>query len=281
MIVTMLAFAAIGLIASGAAMPVRTGYASVNGLHLYYEIHGQGEPLVLIHGGGSTIESNWARILPLLAKSHRVIAIEEQGHGHTKAIDRPFTFENSADDVAALLEYLQIDRADLFGFSNGGQIALRVANRHPQKVRKLVIASAPFRRDGMAPGFWEGLEKATLAQMPQALKDADRKINPDPKHLEALFLQDSRRMIAFQDWPAADLESIAAPALVIVGDQDVVTPEHALKMSRLLQHARLAILPGNHGSYIGEAASSDPSSRAPEATVMLIEEFLAQAAASR
>jgi len=278
---TMLTFAATGLIASGVAMPVRTGYAPVNGLHLYYEIHGEGEPLVLIHGGGSTIESNWARILPLLAKSHRVIAIEEQGHGHTKAIDRPFTFENTADDVAALLDHLEIGRADLFGFSNGGQVALRVANRHPRKVRKLVIASAPFRRDGMAPGFWEGMKKATLEQMPQALKDADRKINPDPKHLEALFLQDARRMNAFQDWPATDLESIAASALVIVGDQDVVTPEHALKMSRLLQHGRLAILPGNHGSYLGEAASSDPSSRVPEATVVLIEEFLAQAATSR
>src|SRR5438105_13930619 len=130
----MLTIAAIGLIASGAATAVQTGYAPVNGLKMYYEIHGRtGEPLVLIHGGGSTIESNWARVLPLLAKSHRVIAIEEQGHGHTKAIDRPFTFENTADDVAALLDHLKIDRADLFGFSNGGQIALRVANRHPEK----------------------------------------------------------------------------------------------------------------------------------------------------
>ena len=275
----MLTIAAIGLIASGMAAPVQTGYAPVNGLQMYYEIHGRtGEPLVLIHGGGSTIESNWARVLPLLAKAHRVIAIEEQGHGHTKAIDRPFTFENTADDIAALLDHLRIDKADLFGFSNGGQIALRVADRHPEKVRRLVIASAPFRRDGMAPGFWEGLQNATLAQMPQALQDADRKINPDPKHLEALFLQDSRRMNAFQDWPAKDLESIAAPALVIVGDQDVVTPEHALKMRNLLQHARLVVLPANHGSYLGEAASSDRPSRIPELTVVLVEEFLAQPA---
>ena len=275
----MLTIAAIGLIASSMAAPVQTGYAPVNGLQMYYEIHGRtGEPLVLIHGGGSTIESNWARVLPLLAKAHRVIAIEEQGHGHTKAIDRPFTFENTADDIAALLDHLRIDKADLFGFSNGGQIALRVADRHPEKVRRLVIASAPFRRDGMAPGFWEGLQNATLAQMPQALQDADRKINPDPKHLEALFLQDSRRMNAFQDWPAKDLESIAAPALVIVGDQDVVTPEHALKMRNLLQHARLVVLPANHGSYLGEAASSDRPSRIPELTVVLVEEFLAQPA---
>lgn len=250
-------------------------YAPVNGLQLYYEIHGDGEPLVLVHGGGSTIESNWSRMIPLLAKSHRVIAIEEQGHGHTKAIDRAFTFDNTADDVAALLDYLHVDRADLFGFSNGGQIALRFAIRHPQKVRKLVIASAPFRRDGMAPGFWEGLEHATLASMPAALKEADRKINLDPKHLEALFLQDSRRMLSFRDWPAKDLESIAAPALVMVGDQDVVTVEHAVTMKNLLPHARVAVLPGNHGSYLGEAASSGPPTRAPEATAILVEEFLA------
>src|SRR5262249_55175944 len=157
-------------------------YASVNGLQLYYEVHGEGEPLVLIHGGGSTIESNWSRMIPLLAKSRRVIAIEEQGHGHTKAIGRAFTFDNTADDVAALLDFLKIDRADLFGFSNGGMTALRVAVRHPRKVRKLVLASAPYRRDGMIPGFWEGMAKGTLADMPAALKDADRKINPDPKH---------------------------------------------------------------------------------------------------
>src|SRR3954453_14950013 len=119
-----------------------SGYAPVNGLQLYYEIHGTPRadrtPLVLIHGGGSTIESNWSRILPLLAKSRRVIAIEEQGHGHTKAIDRPFTFENSADDVAALLNHLKIDKADIMGFSNGGNIALRVGLRHPDKVNRLV-----------------------------------------------------------------------------------------------------------------------------------------------
>ncbi|MCA1825827.1 MAG: alpha/beta hydrolase [Myxococcales bacterium] len=251
--------------------------APVDGLQLYYEIHGEGEPLVLIHGGGSTIESNWSRMIPLLARSRRVIAIEEQGHGHTPAIDRPFTFDNTADDVAALLDYLHVGRADLFGFSNGGQIALRVAKRHPKQVRKLVIASAPFQREGMAPGFWEGLEHATLEQMPAALKEADREINPDPKHLRALFEHDRGRMLAFRGWPEADLRSIAAPALVVVGDQDVVTVEHALRMRNALPHARLAVLPGNHGSYLGEAASSGPPSRIPEATAMLVEEFLSAA----
>jgi pimeloyl-ACP methyl ester carboxylesterase len=263
-------------VAAGVLTHSQTGYAPVNGLNLYYEVVGEGEPpLVLIHGGGSTIESNWARILPMLAKSHRVVAFEEQGHGRTKAIDRPFTFDNTADDVAALLDYLQIDKADLFGFSNGGMIALRVAKRHPQKVRKLIVASAPYRRDGMMQGFWDGMRNASLAQMPQALKMADQKVNPDPKHLEALFQQDKQRMLAFKDMPDKDLESIAAPALVMLGDHDVVTPEHALKMSRLLPHARLAILPGTHGSYLGEAASSEgASSDIPDATVIIVEEFL-------
>ena len=253
-------------------------YAPVNGLQLYYEVHGQGAPLVLIHGGGSTIESNFARILPLLARHRRVVAVEEQGHGHTAAIDRPFTFDNSADDVAALLDFLKIDRADVLGFSNGGQIAIRLANRHPAKVRRLVLASAPFRRDGMVPGFWEGLRNATLAQMPKALQDADRKINPDPKHLVALFEQDQKRMNGFKDFPDAWLTSITAPALVLVGDQDVVTVEHAIRMRSLLPHGRLAVLPGNHGSYLGEVASNaDPSSRAPEATVLLVENFLSAA----
>src|SRR5262249_53890160 len=148
---------------SSATTPKSTsGYAPVNGLRLYYEIHGEPHPgrppLVLIHGGGSTIESSWSRVLPLLARSRRVIAIEEQGHGHTAAIDRPFTFENSADDVAALLDYLKIERADIMGFSNGGNITLRMGLRHPGKVNRLVAISAMYRHDGMVPGFWDGFK---------------------------------------------------------------------------------------------------------------------------
>ena len=150
---------------------MRSDYAPVNGLQLYYAIHGTPRadraPLVLIHGGGSTIESNWSRILPLLAKSRMVIAIEEQGHGHTKAIDRPFTFENSADDVAALLDHLKIEKADIMGFSNGGNITLRVGLRHPQNVNKLVAISAMYRHDGMVAGFWDGFTNAQLSRSPE------------------------------------------------------------------------------------------------------------------
>ena len=254
------------------------GYAKVNGIQLYFEVHGQARdgrvPLVLIHGGGSTIESNWSRTLPLLARSRQVIAIEEQGHGHSPAADRPFTFENTADDVAALLDHLNIARADVMGFSNGGTTTLRVGLRHPDKVRRLVVISAMYRRDGMVAGFWEGLEEARLSAMPEALQAADRKINPDPRHLQALFEQDLGRIRAFQDWPDADVAGIAAPTLVVVGDHDVVLPEHALKMARLLPKGRLLIVPGGHGDFLGEVASTPKERATPAAVVALVEAFL-------
>jgi pimeloyl-ACP methyl ester carboxylesterase len=254
------------------------GYAPVNGLRMYYEVHGEPHPrrapLVLIHGGGSTIESNWGRILPLLARARQVIAIEEQGHGHTAAIDRPFTFENSADDVAALLDHLKVERADVMGFSNGGNIALRVGLRHPNKVNKLVAISAMYRRDGMIPGFWDGFVNPDISMMPEPLKAADRKINPDPRHLQQLFEQDVKRMATFTDWPDTDLSGIAAPTLVVVGDHDIVLPEHAMKMARLLPRGRLMIVPGDHGDFLGDVLSQRPDSLAPAAVVGLIEAFL-------
>lgn len=146
-------------------------YATVNGLRMYYEIHGGGMPLVLIHGGGSTIMSTFGRILPELAKTHQVIAVELQAHGHTPDIDRPLSFEQDADDVAALLEQLHVGKADILGFSNGGTTALQIAVRHPALVNKLVLASATYKRDGMQPGFFEGMQHASMENMPQPLKD--------------------------------------------------------------------------------------------------------------
>jgi pimeloyl-ACP methyl ester carboxylesterase len=123
----------------------------VDGINLYYEIHGHSRkgvrPLVLLHGGGSTIESNYAKFIPLLTRTRQVIAIGEAGHGHTKLTSRPLPFENSADDVAALLDYLNISDADIFGFSNGGTVALQVAIRHPDKVHRMIVASGLYRRD--------------------------------------------------------------------------------------------------------------------------------------
>lgn len=249
-------------------------YAAVNGLKMYYEIHGKGMPLVLLHGGGSTIASNWSRILPELARNHQVIAVELQAHGHTADIDRPLSFEQDADDVAALLQQLHIEKADIMGFSNGGTTALQIGIRHPELVNKLILASALYKREGMMQGFFEGMEHASFDQMPQPLKDAYVKANPDPKGLDAMFHRDVARMVAFKDISDELIKNIQAPAFVINGDKDAVLAEHAFKLSRTLPHAELAILPGGHGDYIGEICAPDRNSKIPDLVVAMIEKFL-------
>lgn len=249
-------------------------YANINGLKLYYELHGSGTPLVLLHGGGSTIQSNYGRILPALAKKHQVIAIELQAHGHTADIDRPLSFEQDADDVAALLAQLHISKAAIMGFSNGGTTALQVAIRHPEVVSKLVLIAALYRRDGTPPGFFDGLSHTTIDQMPAPLKTAYLAANPDPKGLQAMFNRDVARMGAFKDIPDTAIKSIQAPALVINGDLEPILAEHAMLLFRTLPHARLAIFPGQHGEYIGEVCTVDKNSVIPELTTALILEFL-------
>lgn len=249
-------------------------YAEVNGLKLYYEVHGAGKPLVLIHGGGSTITTTFGRILPELAKRHRVIAVELQAHGHTLDIDRPLSFEQDADDVAALLSQLHIDKADFFGFSNGGTTCLQIAIRHPRLVNKLVLASTIYKRDGMQPGFFDGMQQATLANMPEPLQEAYRKINPDPKGIQSMFDRDVARMLAFKDIPDENIKQIEADALVINGDAEVVRVEHALVLSRTLPHAQLAIIPGGHGDYIGEICAANRDSKIPVLVTAMIETFL-------
>jgi pimeloyl-ACP methyl ester carboxylesterase len=250
-------------------------YAAVNGLNLYYEIHGQGRPLVLLHGGGSTIDSTFGRILLDLAGSHQVIAVELQAHGHTKDIDRPLSFEQDSDDVAGLLKLLHIEKADIMGFSNGGTTALQIAIRHPTLVNKLVLASAIYKRDGMQPGFFDGFKNASMEKMlPPALKEAYLKANPDPKGLQAMFDRDVARMVAFKDIPDADIKAIQAPALVINGDREVVRAEHALELSRALPHAKLAIMPGGHGDYLGEIETPNQRSKIPTLVTAMIDEFL-------
>lgn len=251
-------------------------YAHVNGLELYYERHGSGPPLVLLHGGGSTIEANFGRILPELAKSHQVIAVELQAHGHTRDIDRPLSFEQDADDVAALLRELQVDQADFLGFSNGGTTCLQIAIRHPDRVRKLVLASALYKRAGMQPGSFDGLQHVTLDMMPPPLRDAYLKANPDPQGFQAMFERDVARMMGFRDISDDLIRSIQAPALVLNGDAEIVRAEHALELSRTLPQARLAVLPCGHGDYLGDICAPDPSSRLPALVTALIEEFLQQ-----
>ena len=252
------------------------GYAPVNGIRMYYEEHGRkdGVPLVLLHGGGSTIDVTFGKVLPLFAAGRRVIAVEEQGHGRTTDRDQPVTFETSADDVAALLRHLEIEKADLFGFSNGASIALQVAIRHPQLVRKLVFASSFTRKDGAQPQLWAFIRSADFSNMPQPLKDAFLRVNPDPQKLRTMHDKDAARMLNFKDVPDDLVRSVRAPTLIVIGDQDIVKPEHALELTRLISGARLLILPGGHGDYLGEAVMTQRETRYPELTARLIEEFL-------
>ena len=256
--------------------PLESGHAPVNGINMYYEVHGRrdGVPLVLLHGGGSTIEVTFSRVLPVFASSRRVIAVEEQGHGRTTDRNGPVTFESSADDVAVLLRYLKVDKADIFGFSNGASVALQVAIRHPRLVRKMVFASSITKRDGAQPQLWEFMKQADFSNMPQPLKDAFLRVNPDVQQLKTMHDKDAARMQSFKDVPDDAVRSVRAPTLIVLGDQDIAKPEHAVELTRLISGARLLILPGGHGDYLGEAVMTQNGTRYPELTARLIEEFL-------
>jgi len=252
------------------------GYANVNGIRMYYEVHGQaaGVPLVLLHGGGSTIDVTFGKILPFLARNRRVIAVEEQCHGRTSDRDGPVAFDTSADDVAALLRHLNVEKADLFGFSNGASIALQVAIRHPELVHKLVFASSMTKKEGAYPELWDFMKQADISNMPQPLKDAFLKVNPDPQQLKVMHDKDAARMLNFKDVPDSEVKSVRASTLILIGDRDIVKPEHAIELTRLIPNARLLILVGGHGDYMGEAVMTQRETRSPELTAGMIEEFL-------
>jgi pimeloyl-ACP methyl ester carboxylesterase len=248
-----------------------TGYAPVNGLNMYYEIHGEGTiPLVLIHGGGSTIETSFENILPLFSAHNKVIAVELQAHGRTNDRDAPESFEQDADDVAGLLKYLKIEKANILGFSNGGTTTLQIAIRHPEVVNKIIVIAGSYQREGFIQGFFEGMQYATLDNMPELLKIAYAKVAPDKDQLVVMFKKDKQRMIDFKDIADDAIRSIQAPALFIVADKDVITIEHTLKMSRMLPGSELAILPGTHGSYIGEIGSVEANLNNPPVNQMII-----------
>ncbi len=249
-------------------------YSTVNGLHMYYEIHGAGKPLVFIHGAASTIQTTFGRLLPALAKTHKVIAVELQAHGHSDNRDgRQITFEEDADDVAALLQQLHIDHADVFGFSNGGTTALQIAIRHPELVNKLIIASSMYKRAGVAPEFWQGMEKASFSDMPDEYKKEFLSIHPGQEALHIMFDQCAGRMRHFTDIPDEVISTIRAPALIIIGDKDVPLPEHAVEMYRRMPRARLAIFPGGHGTYMGELTTLKEA-HTPPVALPVIEDFL-------
>ena len=259
---------------------IASGHAPVNGIDMYYEVHEAVQspdtavPLVLLHGGGSTIEVTFGRVLPLFSRRRRVIAVEEQGHGRTTDRDQPVRFDTSADDVAALLKHLGIAQADLFGFSNGASVALQVAIRHPALVRRLVFASSVMKRSGAPAPFWDFIARATFDDMPQPLKDAFLRVTPDPARLRTMHDKDLARMQAFPDVSDDDVRSVGAKTLIVCGDRDTVLPEHAVALTRLMPDARLLILPAGHGDYLGEVVMTGSDTRYPELTAGLIEEFL-------
>lgn len=250
-------------------------YAVVNGLNMYYEIHGSGDvPLVLIHGGGSTINTTFGNILPYLAKLGKIIAVDLQAHGRSGDRPEQETFAQDADDVAALLKHLNIAKASFLGFSNGGSTALQIAIRHSEIVHKLIPVSAVFKRDGLIAGFFGFMQTASLENMPQPLQDAYLEVAPNPENLQIMHDKDRDRMINFTDWPESDIQSITAPTLLIVADKDVITLEHTIEMSRLISNSELMVLPGVHGAMLGEICTAVPGSRVPEFVAGMIGEFL-------
>ena len=251
-----------------------SGYAPVNGLKMYYEIHGKGTPLVLIHGGGSTIQTTFGRVLHDFAKTHKVIAVEMQAHGHTADIDRPLSFQQDADDIAELLKQLNIDKANIFGFSNGASTTLQFAIRHPEMTDKIIVASTFYKKAGAPDWFWNMMSNPSFETMPQPYKEAFLKINPDTNALHKMYERDVARMQSFPDIPDEQMKSIKAPAFIIIGDRDVTTAEHIGEMHRLMPNSRLAVIPGGHGEYIGELTTAQDSLLIA-ATVSMINKFLA------
>lgn len=252
----------------------KCGYSDVNGLKMYYEIHGQGKPFVLIHGGGSTIQSSFEKVIPLFAKNRKVIAVELQAHGRTNDRNADLTFEQDADDVVMLLKNLKIDKADFFGFSNGGTTTLQIAIRHPEMVDKIVLGSALAKRNGVPDGFWDFMKQAKLENMPEQLKTAYKQVAADTNGLQIMHDRDAKRMVNFKDIPDEQIQSIKAPALIITGDKDVITPEHAIELHRQIANSELAIIPGRHGEYIGEITTIDQDFKESELVVPMIEKFL-------
>ncbi len=252
----------------------QNGYKSVNGINMYYEIYGNGQPLVLIHGGGSTIQTSFGNIIPSVSKKYKVIAVELQAHGHTSDRNAAESFEQDADDVAELLSQLHIDSANILGFSNGGNTAIQIALRHPSKINKLILASTFYKREGLYPDFWKGMNNTTFNDMPQVYKDAFLKINNNREALINMFNKDSNRMKTFKDWSDEDIKSIQAPVLIMIGDHDIIRPEHAIEMFRLFPHAGLVILPGGHGEYLGEVMFAQKNNFKPDTIVSIIENFL-------
>ena len=271
----MLFFATLGL-AQAQTAPSESGYAPVSGLNMYYEVSGKGEPLIVLHGAYMNIPS-MGEIIPKLANTHKVYAIEFQGHGRTNDIDRPITYPNLAEDVAVFMDAVGLKKADVFGYSMGAEVGLQLAIRYPEKINKLIFASGAYDLEGWQPEFKAVIPDMTvemLVNMP--LAEDYRKLAPDPDGFPEL----ARKLIALEKEPMAweeDVKKLNTPVLIIAGDADVATLEHTVALFRLLgggvmgdmgnplSNSRLAIMPAtSHTAVISQ----------PDLLFVFIEPFL-------
>jgi pimeloyl-ACP methyl ester carboxylesterase len=245
-------------------------YVQSGELRMYCEIQGntQGEsrPLLLLHAGFATIETSFEKLRPLLAKRGMTIAIEQQGHGHTADLNRPLAYEQMVEDTAALLRYKKIADADVFGWSDGGIVALGLAARYPDLVRRVATIGAGYNTDAEKPDF-----KQRLASMKPdnehtlTFRDAYRKVAPAPDQWPVLVEKVKAMYAGFKGWSALEMQSLKAPLMVMLGDDDFTRPEHALELFRMVPNGRLAILPGSDHSA--------PVIRAEWVAAMLIDFF--------
>jgi pimeloyl-ACP methyl ester carboxylesterase len=213
--------------------PTSSGYADVNGINLYHEVYGQGEPLVLIHGGLTTIGEmeGWVQAL---AKTRQVIAVEMQGHGRTADTDRPMSFAAMGDDIAALLNYLKIPRADLVGHSFGGASAIRAGIRHPDKVRRLVVISSPYARSGWYPEAQKDMSQISASMAENMMQTPTGKLSkqwPEPQRFPHFLDKMGKMMTEDYDW-SAEIAKLVIPVLLVFADNDSVSQKHIRNSSR-------------------------------------------------
>lgn len=228
--------------------PHATGYADVNGLHMFYEVYGAGSPLVLLHGGMMTIDLSFAALIPDLATRHQVIGVEMQGHGRTADTSREITPAALASDIVGLLDHLGIDRAHVLGHSLGAEVALELGVSHPDRVRSLVPISASVRADGQHEELADPSRHATSTRMPTQQDFAEwaemyRKLSPHPDYFQD-FLTRLSKSADLKGWSDQQLAGVTAPVLIVMGDHDFFTIEHAALMQQLISGSQLAVLPG-------------------------------------
>lgn len=246
--------------------PTESGYAEVNGLKMYYEVYGEGKPLVMIHGSFMTIPMNWSQYIPALTKTRKVIVAEMQGHGRTRDIDKPISYEGMADDVSGLLKHLKIDSADILGYSMGGGVAFQMGVRHPEQLRRLIIMSGAYAHDG----WWPDAEASFATFKPEMfdgtpIRKQYDSLGNDPAHFPEFMKKVISVDLKPYDW-SKEVKNIPVPMFIVFGDMDGVRYEHALELFRAkgggkmgdmhgLPKSRLAILPGT--THVGTIMQAD------------------------